>query len=111
MLSNNTWGFDYPPNRDPHNHGEEFGEKVFQLPSRQVSAAHEVEIALAGGTTPFVESPDDEALSSAAVASSEDTGDASGVFAVVGFYVAAWVAFNAKGIEQWLLRSEEAHGE
>ena len=75
-----------------------YHERQLSVSSRQVSAAHEVEVALAGGTASFVEGPDDKALTATSVASREDTGDAAGVFAVVGFHIATRIALNTEGI-------------
>ena len=55
--------------------------------SRQIGAAHQVAVALAGGAAAFVESPYDEALAAAAVAGGEDLRDARAVFAVVGLHI------------------------
>ena len=77
---------------------------------RQVRPPHEVAVALAGGAAAFVEGPHDEALAAAAVAGSEDAGDALGVFFEVGFHVAARVALDAERVEQRLLGSEKTDG-
>ena len=78
---------------------------------RQTGRPHEEAVTLTGGTPAFVEGPDDEGLTTAAVTSGEDAGEAGGVLLVLGLDVAAGVAFDVEGVEKRLLGSKEAHGE
>jgi hypothetical protein len=103
------WGCDNPPHSNHQNLSEEFARDRTEFSSRQVGTTHQVKVALTRCTPPFVKSPDDKALTPTAVTRREDSRDTGGVFTIVGFYIAAWVAFKAEGIEQGLLRAEEAH--
>ena len=71
---------------------------------RQRRLTHQEAVAFAGGTAAFVEGPDDEGLTTAAVTGGKDAGDAGGVFLVLGFHVAALVTFDVEGFEQGLFR-------
>ena len=71
--------------------------------------AHEVAVALAGGATAFVESPDDEALAAAAITGGEDAFEVGGILLEVGLDVSARIAVNTEVGEQRLVWSQKAH--
>ena len=80
-------------------------------PLRQLSAAHQIAVALARGFAAFVDGPDDQALAASAVAGGEHAGDARIIPAVIGFEVGARIGLDSELLGQNLLRTEEAERE
>src|SRR4028118_2341758 len=76
---------------------------------RQISAPHQIKVALPGHAAPFINRPNNQTLSPATVPSRENSRNAGCIFFVLGFDIAAGVAFQSQRIQQRLFRAEEAH--
>ena len=78
---------------------------------RKVGAAHQITIALARSSSPLIEGPDNETLTTAAITGGKNARKAGGEFPVLGFDVGAGITLDVKGIEERLFRAQKTHGE
>src|SRR6478736_4512101 len=78
---------------------------------RQIGAAHQVAIALAGRAAALVDRPNDQTLPATAIAGGEDPLDRSRVLLVLGLDIGTGVGLEIEVLEQGLLRPEKSHGQ
>src|SRR5262245_12612644 len=79
--------------------------------SGQLGDPHEIAVAFSGGTTPLIDGPDDQTLTTPHVPSGENTRDIGRVRAIGRFGVATFISFHAQLFENRLLWSQKAHGQ